>query len=129
MTAPTLPRSRASDLDASYEPRDVQRSWIRDRFLVVFGTTGAITSIDKSAYSITRTGTGAYDLIFPKARDVFINPMRLKSAALTVNGFVFAAYNAPAGTASIVFIGASGAAADPASGDECLFEIEMRIDS
>jgi hypothetical protein len=129
MTAPVTTLSRASDLDASYIPRDTGMAWVRDNVLLTIGSAGAVSAVNKAFYSFTHGSTGVYAIIFPKCRDVKLSVARLKSAALTVTGIVVTAYDAKAGTASITFVGGAGVATDPASGDELLLCIELKTES
>lgn len=67
--------------------------------------------------SVSRTGTGTYNLVFPQCPRCTIVAFVEKSAALTVVDVVFTAKSPTAGTATFKTVAAAGTAADPASGD------------
>jgi hypothetical protein len=103
-------------------------AWFRDNVLLTIGSAGAVSAVSKAPYSFTHGSTGVYTIVFPPCRNVKLSVGRLKSAALTVTGFVVTAFDANAGTASITFHKA-GTAADPADGDTLLLDIELQTES
>jgi hypothetical protein len=64
-----------------------------------------------------RTGAGVYNVTFPPALRGKVHPEILKTAAPTVFTAHVTALSVTAGTATIRFNNAAGAATDPASGD------------
>jgi len=83
------------------------------------GATGAVGSqiFGPPGVTFTRTGAGTYTLVFPAAPGVGLIPYVAISAAGTVIDGTITAKSSTAGTATVVFRNAAGAATDPASGD------------
>lgn len=98
--------------------------------VVSIGATGAPTfgtnDSDDPGITISRTGTGAYSLTFPKGKRVWIF-LTLVSAAKTVVTYVVTAQDATAGTASFKTLAGTNAAADtdPASGDKLMLTLSV----
>jgi hypothetical protein len=67
--------------------------------------------------TLARTGAGVYNATFPGAARGFVDPKIIRSAASTVFTAVVTALDIAAGTATIRFNNAAGAATDPANGD------------
>lgn len=104
---------------------------------VTFGASGApsvVSSNSKGLCSITRTGTGAYDVVFgvpgstqAASVDVYkkllmFKHVFIKSTAPSAPSCYIAANNiSSTGTISIVF-NLAGTATDPASGEEVLLQ-------
>lgn len=65
----------------------------------------------------TRTGAGVYDVTFPPCPRGIFDPKIVRTAAPTVFTVHVTARNMPAGTATVRFNNAAGAATDPANGD------------
>lgn len=107
--------------DQSYYPASGGRgqpiSW---RSVVDVGGSGAPTiNSDASdpGFTWTRTGAGVYNITFPACPRGDIIPKIIKTAAPTVFTAHVTALSVTAGTATIRFNNAAGAATDPASGD------------
>lgn len=94
-------------------------------FVASFAVTGASGAPDTTSsnyrvpngVTITRTGTGTYNITFPGMPYGFVNAFIGLSAAGTVVDVVPSALSATAGTATLVTKNAAGTATDPASGD------------
>lgn len=82
------------------------------------GAVGALVSSDDPGVTLTRTGVGTYNVVFPAGADVGgkIDAVVLPSTG-ALRGTYFTAFNATAGTATVVTLNAAGAAADSAGGD------------
>lgn len=83
------------------------------------GATGAVGSqiFGPPGVTFTRTGAGTYTLVYPAALGLTLLPYVAVSAAGTVIDGGLTAKSSTAGTATIVFRNAAGAATDPANGD------------
>jgi hypothetical protein len=99
--------------------REVQDNLIIAALELNIGATGAVGSqiFGPPGVTFTRTGAGTYTLVYPPALGLSLVPFVAVSAAGTVIDGTITAKNAPAGTATVVFRNAAGAATDPANGD------------
>lgn len=87
---------------------------------VNIGSTGAPTIASGNGdpdITITRTGTGAYSLTFPKSRRAVVQVIPAMATPDDVAVVVDDDLDATAGTATFVHFSAAGSAADPANGD------------
>lgn len=107
--------------DQSYQPsqggRGVPITW---RSVVNVGAAGAPTPDSDASdpgFTWARTGAGVYNVTFPACPRGDIIPKIVRSAASTVFTAVVTALDVRAGTATIRFNNAAGAATDPANGD------------
>lgn len=100
--------------------------------IISIGTTGAPTIAagngDDPKIAITRSGTGAYALVYPKGKRVWLKVTPV-SPLLTVVNAVVTATDAAAGTATFTTVAGTNAAAatDPASGDTLQIEIKVEV--
>lgn len=86
---------------------------------VDIGAAGAPTPAASSdpGFTWTRTGAGVYDVVFPQCTRGLAAPVIQKTAAATVFTAVLTARDMRAGTCTVRFNNAAGAATDPANGD------------
>lgn len=105
-------------------------SKIAFHMIVAIGATGAptVSYRDSPVSSITRTGTGAYTLVFPKGKYGVIH-VKPVSAAGTVRGahVLTSSMSGTAGAGTIVTTSADGTATDPANGDVLHIIIEVLV--
>jgi hypothetical protein len=96
-----------------------QTDLVIDIVEINIGATGAVGTqvVGCAGVTFTRTGAGTYTLVYPAAVAGALIPYVAKSAAPTVFDCSVTARNVTAGTATIVFANAAGAATDPANGD------------
>lgn len=83
------------------------------------GATGAVGSqiFGPPGVTFTRTGAGTYTLVYPASLGMALIPYVAVSAAGTVIDGTITAKSSTAGTATVVYRNAAGAATDPANGD------------
>lgn len=91
------------------------------------GVTGAVDATNalhdlRSGVTVTRTGAGVYNVVYPMCPKARVVPFVAKSAAATVTEAICTALAPTAGTATIRFSKA-GTATDPANGDVIGFNI------
>lgn len=104
---------------------------VRSRIKLVLTTAGAVdttnTEYPSSDFSVTKpSGTGVYDVVFPKCKKATAVAYVQKSAAATVIAvFGLATCDGAAGTWQIQTWKA--AAANPASGDEIVIIIDAEV--
>jgi hypothetical protein len=95
---------------------------------VAIGGTGAVGAITGCpGFSYTRTGTGAYTMVFPACVDALILPSFISAAGPTIFDITVTAMSATAGTATFQTRNAAGAATDPASGDILGFVVFSKL--
>lgn len=95
---------------------------------VDIGATGAPTIAAGNGdpgISITRSNTGIYALVFPKARRAVVQVIPAMATPDDVAVVVDDDLSASAGTCTFTHFSAAGAAADPASGDRLFVVIHL----
>lgn len=101
----------------SFGGRGQMTDWLS---VVDVGAVGAPTvnsAQSDAGFTWTRTGAGVYNITFPGCPRGIIDPKIIRSAAPTVFTCHVTARDMGAGTATIRYNNAAGAATDPASGD------------
>ncbi len=83
------------------------------------GATGAVGTqiFGPPGVTYTRSSAGVYTIVYPAALGMALIPYIAKSAAPTVFDAMITAKNQTAGTATVTYTNAAGAATDPANGD------------
>lgn len=89
---------------------------------ITIGGTGAVSTTGTgyrapAGFTLTRTGTGTYSLVYASCTSIVLLPFVALSPTPTVFDVVVTAISPTAGTATIKTFNAAGSATDPASGD------------
>lgn len=106
---------------------------VSSKCIVNIGATGAPTVLaGRSEWTFTRTGTGTYTATMPTNRAQANSMAHLRghvqlSAAKTVGNVIITAVDFAAGTFGFTTAITAGTAADPANGDQLVFELEAGI--
>ena len=103
-------------------------SYIDFHAVVNIGATGAPTVAYKDApcTSVTRTGTGAYTLTFPKGKYGIVAVTLVSPAGTVRNAYLLTVgMSGATGVSTITTVNAAGAATDPASGDVMYLEFKV----
>ena len=114
--------------NAMYPLRHAKADHARASVKLIIGGSGAVSSVAGApGVSAARSGTGGYDITFPKCPGVHLAGWSLKSAAGTVKTLWYVSYSASSGTAQITTGNGGGTAADPASGDEIHLDFDVQL--
>lgn len=114
---------------SSFQQQSVGRTLWEQWAIVDIGGAGAasIANGNQSGdITVTLNGAGTYDVTFKACATALPGNISLKSAAKTVVGAIWTAFNAAAGTGTFKTLAGVNAAADtnPASGDQIGIRIE-----
>jgi len=103
-------------------------SYVEFQAIVNIGSTGAPTIAYKDApcIAVSRTGTGAYTLAFPKGKYGIVKATLISPAGTVRSAYILTTTTSgSAGAATIITVNASGVATDPASGD--VMQLEFKV--
>lgn len=102
--------------------RALTKQWAR----VTIGGSGVATvAASSSGFTCVRASAGVYTVGFRAGLDGLVPDVSIKSAAPTIFGWQWTAFDATAGTGTLRFNNAAGAATDPASGDVLGIKVDI----